>query len=186
LRMMQAHDTKLKLMLLALAQKQHLIKIKHTDAAILHFEAIQGFQALGPRAVGAVPKLIKIFDQAPEWETAEVFGMVGPEAKAAVPSLLQGLFDTNDQVRHMSLWSLGRIHASREQVVPALVKALDDPVLMNRITAVNALASYGPDAKAAVPQLMELLKNENVSIAAEAATSLKAIDPEAAVKAGVK
>lgn len=186
LRMMRVQDSSLKLAMLALLRKQHLIKVNHVAASTRRFEASQGFEILGPQAAGSVPDLIAIFNHAPEPETAEVFGWVGPEARTAVPSLIHGLSEQNSQVRHMCLWSLGRIHALPDGVVPALINALNDPVLMNQITAVNALGCYGPDARSANPRLLQLLNHTNVSMASEAATALQAIDPEAAAKAGGK
>jgi hypothetical protein len=54
-----------------------------------------------------------------------------------------------------------------------------------RIAAEDALGNFGADANAAVPSLVELLKDEQPprSFAAEA---LRRIDPGAAAKAGVK
>jgi HEAT repeat protein len=55
-----------------------------------------------------------------------------------------------------------------------------------RIIAIRALGEYGGDANAAVPQLLEALKDPNYSIRNSATNALKKIDPEAAAKAGIK
>ena len=50
----------------------------------------------------------------------------------------------------------------------------------------DALRLFGSDAKTAVPALVDLLKDPDADVRKEAGSALKAIDPEAAAKAGVK
>jgi HEAT repeat protein len=64
--------------------------------------------------------------------------------------------------------------------------ALHDPRPDVRFNAVRALVQFGPKAKLAVPALVELLNDPNAGVRGSATDSLKAIDPEAAAKAGVK
>jgi len=45
---------------------------------------------------------------------------------------------------------------------------------------------FGPDARIAVPALVELLNDPDLEVRGRATNALKAIDPEAAAKAGVK
>jgi hypothetical protein len=62
------------------------------------------------------------------------------------------------------------------------VAALDDPdQLLTRELAANALGSYGPQAKAAVPVLLRTL-----AMNAAAGAALKKIDPETAAGAGIR
>ena len=77
-----------------------------------------------------------------------------------------------------------------EAILPTLLHALNDreePDERLRTAAVKALGEVGPRARAAVPQLLEIIEEDDngyrVEVAAEA---LKKIDSEAAVKAGVK
>jgi HEAT repeat protein len=51
---------------------------------------------------------------------------------------------------------------------------------------VSSLAGFGAEAKSAVPALTQALNDPVAVIRTNAAASLKAIDPEAAAKAGVK
>jgi hypothetical protein len=48
----------------------------------------------------------------------------------------------------------------------------------------DALGQFGSQARAAIPMVLEALKDQNVSY--NAAIAFKKIDPEAAAKAGVK
>jgi len=45
---------------------------------------------------------------------------------------------------------------------------------------------FGPDAQLAIPAVVPLLTDSNFAVRLRAADALKAIDPEAAAKAGVK
>jgi HEAT repeat protein len=51
---------------------------------------------------------------------------------------------------------------------------------------VQALREFGPDARIAVPALVELLNADDDYMRTYATNALKAIDPVAAAKAGVK
>ncbi|HEY3857010.1 MAG TPA: hypothetical protein VGO67_21715 [Verrucomicrobiae bacterium] len=55
-----------------------------------------------------------------------------------------------------------------------------------RYEAANALSVFGTNAKAAIPELMELYTNHDKRIYQIAAKALKAIDAEAAAKTGVE
>ena len=55
-----------------------------------------------------------------------------------------------------------------------------------RRNAFWALRQFGPEAKPAVPKLVQLLSDVEAAIRSEATNALKAIDPQAAAQAGVK
>jgi HEAT repeat protein len=80
------------------------------------------------------------------------------------------------------LGALNRIHPNPELAIPAFMAALDDPdQSLTRELAANALGSYGPQAKAAVPILLRTLATN-----AAAGAALKKIDPETAADAGIR
>ena len=71
--------------------------------------------------------------------------------------------------------------------MPALVTALHDPYAAVGIKSVCALEDFGPEAKAAVPAVLEFLKSQDDSDYKSVTTNaLKKIAPEAAAKAGVE
>jgi len=55
-----------------------------------------------------------------------------------------------------------------------------------KFMAITSLGAYGWRARAAVPDLLQALKDRDEHVRAAAAQSLKMIDPTAAAKAGVK
>jgi HEAT repeats len=68
--------------------------------------------------------------------------------------------------------------------VPALIRALSDTNRGVRVIAVDSLASFGTNAEMAVPSLIQSLTDQDSIVRTHAADALKAIDPEAAAKAG--
>ena len=60
LQMLRATDPPLKIKLVALAQRQHLIKIRYTPAESLNAAAASGFHVLYSKGQTAVPALIEI------------------------------------------------------------------------------------------------------------------------------
>src|SRR5207247_11000326 len=63
LHLLRERDSKLKLRLIALAQKQHRIKIYFLPARERNVAASRAFIALGDTAKDAVPRLVKIYDE---------------------------------------------------------------------------------------------------------------------------
>jgi len=79
--------------------------------------------------------------------------------------------------------ALGEIHARPELAVPVLPKALHDADPHVRGSAIG-LRDFGLDAKAAVPALLELLKDENSYAKGMAVAALREIAPEILLNAG--
>jgi HEAT repeats len=192
LQMLRANDSRLKLQFVALAQKQHFVRLHYVPAAQINWEAMSAFRVLGPTAGGAVPGLIKILDEkvsdGSQWSVIDSLGWIGPAASPAAPSLLRTVGDTNARpdARVNAAWALVHIQADPGLVVPALIKCLGDPNWTVRMDASESLGQMGSDAQAAVPALLVLLKDTNPNVRAEAEQALKTIDPEAAAQAGVK
>ena len=189
--MASSHDSNLESNLVVLARRLTSVHL-HTDQEY-HIRARLGFFALGPLGKDAVPSLIDLLgDKDPEIQitTIACLGNIGPAANAAVPALIPFLSDTNQSVRlgatrTMATRTLGSIHSEPGLVVPLLIKDLNASNPQLAIT-ISALGQFGKDAKPAVPALLQYLSNQNGMIWRETINALKAIDPEAAAKAGIK
>ena len=113
LRMLRASDSPLKVKLVALAARQHVIKIQYTPAWAWNSTGFWGFSVLGTNGQSAVPTLMRIADEniSPESESCAIsaLGYVGPSAKEAVPSFLRWATNANVQVRYTAIDTLYRI-----------------------------------------------------------------------------
>jgi HEAT repeat protein len=67
-----------------------------------------------------------------------------------------------------------------------LINCFDDLNSQVRGNAAIALGDYGTDAKSAIPQLVGLLNDKGKGVRNSSALAIKMIDPEAAVKAGLR
>jgi hypothetical protein len=161
LRKLRRNDSKLTLKLIALARKQHFVKIRHIAAEVHHHKATVGFETLGSDAKPAVPGLIRIFEQAisadSQYETATSLGWIGPSASKAVPCLIAGLSNTNTKVRRQVTWALAQIAGPPDLVMPVLVKAVSDPDPGVRLNAMDGLRTFGMAARPAIPALVSAL-----------------------------
>ena len=108
----------------------------------------------------------------------------GGDARAAIPALIEALKDPFNQVRGNAAWALGEIHGQPEFAVPALVETLRDTNSLVRTRAACTLKKFGADARPAAKALVELLDDPDEQVKDSAAQALRAIDPEAADKAG--
>ena len=99
-----------------------------------------------------------------------------PEPKG-IKDMLARLDHKYSQVRLKAIVGLGRMGAAAKDVVPGIAKALGDPDKNMRDAAGKALARIGP---AAVPVLVQELKNPASRNQILAARSLALIGPEAA------
>ena len=189
LRLLRARDSALKIKLMALAQKQHVIKIEFIPAEGWNGAAVAGFSVLGTNGQNAVPELIDIANQnishESQLDALFALGNIGPPAKAAIPSLLCFVTNADSDVRDIAMFALGRTHAEADRVVPVLINALSDPESGIRDRAAFELGRFGPEAKAAVPALVEYLNSAAEMYRPSATNALIKIDPEAAVKVGI-
>jgi hypothetical protein len=166
--MLEARDSKIKLAILKLFRKQHVVKMPDTWAnqdsrAWLAWRALHH---VGRGLSNSVPQLIVIFER-DDWAFAQtaslaLLAQTGPDAASALPVILRrGITHTNAIVRGDAIYALRTVHPEPKLAVPVLIKSLDDPDPWVRGHAARALADYGKDAEAAVPSLLELYRTES-------------------------
>jgi HEAT repeat protein len=192
--MLRQKDSQLKLRLIALAQKQHVIKIHFIRAPERNTEASMAFIVLGDNAKGAVPELVEMLEEnlSPESrsEVEDALARIGPAAEPALPLLLRAATNSNPRIRANALWALGQIQAQPQWCVPVLMRALGDSDDWARLSAAHALGGFGAEARPAVPQLKELASIPKqlghpsfnamlLQVSLEARSALKKIDPAA-------
>jgi HEAT repeat protein len=184
----RVRDSPLKSAWIRLARAQPLIATHLHTADEYHDMACFGFYALGPKGKEAVPDLMALLDETSQEirvVATTCLGNVGPEATAAVPRLIGFMNHPDRLVRWNTTVTLSRIHMRPELVVPVLATNLS-PTNVILPTTINALAAFGSAATSTVPVLLTFLNQENDYVREAATNALKAIDPEAAAKAGIK
>jgi hypothetical protein len=188
LEMARVKDSPLKHDWIKLVRAQSLLPIHlHTDEEYQGM-ACAGFYALGPVGKDAVPDLIKLLGETNRQfrgVAADCLGNIGPEAKAAVPSLIRFINDPDRIVRWDTTVNLSKIHMRPELAVPALISNLS-PTNVILSTTIDALGSFGDNAKPAVPILLNFLNNEKENVRGAATNALKKIDAQAAAKSGIR
>ena len=106
---------------------------------------------------------------------------------AAKQHLIQIRYTAAEEQHYQACCAFGMLRAKARSAVPALIQiAHQNPSHDSRCYALAALASIGPPAKEAMPFLLECVTNADGMVGVYADNALKAIDPEAAAKAGVK
>ncbi len=149
--------------------------------------ALKACAILGVRAAEAIPDIATLLPQ-PDYtpEAALALSFMG---SAALPTL-RGAIDSDDPiVRREALRSLGKVRERAQidpqLVIPALLKALEDPDTSVRETAVNYLGIVRDEPKKEVAALAKALGDDEASVRAAAATALAAYGAgaEAAVPA---
>lgn len=163
-------------------------------------QAYFGFNALGPLAKPAVPELIHQL-RAPKardrQSAASVLGLIALEAKEAVYPLITALKDENPAVQQTAVYALSSLGPGGKPAVPALLAMLrseEDITWIKKLTQpaaatsapggyalhpiIYALGKIGPEAKEAVPELIEVLKAGEPFAQATAARSLAKIAPK--------
>jgi HEAT repeat protein len=141
-----------------LAQGPHQLSFRHVSGASL------GIHALIVARVGAVPP------DSPE--------AVRLRSSSSVPALKQGLASADSEVRAAAAWSLGQSPA-RNQASAGLITALRDTNPIVRGLAALALR----DSPAAIPALIEALKDPDSSIRMIAAEDLGRLHAASATQA---
>src|SRR5438132_7363977 len=71
------------------------------------------------------------------------------------------------------------------KALPDVMNLLDDGEVLVRTQATRAITRLGPDGKPAVPQLVKMLRDPEPSVREWAGKALKAVDQEAAERAGI-
>jgi HEAT repeat protein len=113
-------------------------------------------------------------------DALRAIGSFGTDAATALPQLVNGLQDSDDQVKMAAAWAISQIGPSANlSAVKALEQTLSDSNPRVRSLAAVALKGIGLRAVDAVPQLITALNDPIAFVRAPAADALGAIGPAA-------
>jgi HEAT repeat protein len=160
-----------------------LIEALASDDAYVRLSAATTLGSMGTTSVPALAKALEDPNAVVRIGAARALQRVGPDAVEAMPALHSALWDTEPLVIEMAVTAIGCIG---KQTVPVLITVVESHrEIPARRAALNALARMGADASDAVPALLKAIHDDNERISEPAEEALKAIDPQAAEKAGV-
>jgi HEAT repeat protein len=139
-----------------------------------------------PAAAPALPVLceaLKPGNPERQQHAAELIARIGPAAKAAVPALKDALADRLRGVRARAALALVEVDRTEgPTAVPFLIEALA-PGTGTARTAARVLATLGPAAAQAVPELVKLYTSDDRLLRLSAAEAAARIDPAQGPKA---
>ena len=194
LRMLQATDSQIKIQLMALAQKQHLVRFRFRTAESLRREAVSAFLILGVRAKAAVPDLIRLYKETSLADSragiAQVLGNIGPGAKEALPLLQSEATSTNASLQSAAKNALQNINRTQASVLidreSSTLNGLRDFDTRRQADSARTLCGelfwIGNRASSAVPVLLDLLKQQRTN-SYWIRFALEQLDPDAAANA---
>ena len=103
-----------------------------------------------------------------------------PQMEPVYPALLQGLKDEDYQVQDAAAYALSQCAAEPSSAVPAIIAALEKKTNFSQTYMFLALRHYKTNAIAAVPLLLNIVKQESPTQIGPALRALREIDPETA------
>lgn len=163
----------------AVPQLVQIAKAREKDVTV-RIHALDVLRQLGSDAKETVPALIEILKAADEDIAVKssacfALGAIGPEGKQAVPALISAL----GQKGMGSGWANESASLQNGQ----LLQESASFHMRLFVPAARALGKIGPGAQAAVPALLQALKDEDNDVREEARKALQRIDPATEVPA---
>jgi HEAT repeat protein len=133
----------------------------------------------GKAALDRLREALKDEDGKLRAAAVHALGWMGPEAREALPELRQALRDADPVVRVRAAWALWEVDRQTRDTVPLLIQEAQIRLRQPPgVTALRMLGRMGPEAKAAVPDLLALMKREpDLGTRLELARTLGAIGP---------
>jgi HEAT repeat protein len=143
---------------------------------------------LGVATAGWVAAL-KSSDSLERRLAAHALAEIGRMAREAVPPLTEALRDSESFVRVWAAAALARVEPEHPDIIPVLVAGTRDGISFVRSLAAWHLGRLGPrypGIEVAVPDLRELLNDNDPSVCAEALVALENLAGEGAPPAELK
>ena len=151
-----------------------LIDASRNQDVNVRLVVISKLKEFGPKCLPAVPALIERLGDSNEKvrETAaEALGRIG---RKAAPAVLAARADPDSARRAWVMRTLGNMPVDAGEVVPTLVAGLKDPNAYVRFKAAAGMLCQGPKAKAALPDLLEAVKDGDSNVSCQARHALVA------------
>jgi len=192
LKLLKSRDSALRKKLIALNQKQSLIKLDIHSASDDYDLANRGFRSLGTNAAFVAPELIRLFLATGSGKSREalhdIFVSIGPAALETLYSAFTNESSTNHELRCWELAVLWDTETNYEKLMPIFVTALKDTDANVRAWAALDLIQMKTNgsSKLVLPALLIATTDTNQEVSKLAIRALEHIDTNAATRAGFK
>jgi len=123
-------------------------------------------------------RFIRLNEQERWEETLGAFEQLEHFGDELIPGLIECLSDGNPDVRHQAVRLLGNVRPQSDVAVPDLIERLNDEDWLIVTSVIFRLATFGPLAAAAIPQIELWRQSPNEYIRLLAATTIMKLDPE--------
>jgi HEAT repeat protein len=144
----------------ALVRNFEAIKLSDQEPEYHRKKILTTLEQIGPGAVEAVPRLIEWLPEHPQ--ALRVLGKIAPDARDAVPALEKVYGKEPGYAKTWAAFGLVKITGRTEPYVPELARVLRESKAPDqRFDATEALAELGPDARAALPALLLMLRDKS-------------------------
>jgi HEAT repeat protein len=163
-----------------------LFEALHDPAPLVREAAacqLGGLESRGRPALADLKKALQDEDVGVRTWAARATWQIEQDAQSALPVLIEALKDRNNQYRHLAAQTISEVGPAGAVAIPVLIEALNDrPVGAEsdkRWMIAWSLGMFEPEAKGAVPSLIDLLGDQNVRFRFNVAQALGAIGPDA-------
>jgi len=119
------------------------------------------------KAVPALPRIAALYekvDQATRVEVTEALVAIDSKGDYAIPAMIKSLDSPESKERREALIGLLRFRSKVELFLDPLIGELKDKDPENQLLVVGILKGLGPQAKKAVPELLQLTEDSNSNL----------------------
>lgn len=143
--------------------------------------AIAVLRAYGPSTVPLLHTNLRSARVERRIGAALALGRFRAKEQGGLGVLLEAGSDSDARVRSAVIWALGEMQDSGQDVIPELIRALNDGSEGVCLQAVQALRGFEAEAAPAVPGLREQLRRRSARVQAETALTLSTLGSAARV-----
>jgi HEAT repeat protein len=158
------------------------------------YKAALALSKMIPSAKAAVPALAKALEDKEPFvrlNAVNALFRLGSDARPAMPELIKAMQDETNKdksppvfgytIQDMAARALGKATAGSGEAVPALMATLKQGKTDGiHLAVAKALGDIGPEARNSLPQLRELLKDNNLDVRQAAQESIEIIEGQPA------